>query len=241
MSALISAELLRLRTLRSPRYGMLGVLAFVAFAAAAPLIFASSGPPPGPAETADSLRSLAFVGGVIVVAVLAANNVGAEFKDRSVALTYLSHPDRHVVAAARALTYAGVGSLFAAAAAIVVLAVGVPAAGHAGVHVGFSATDVARVVAGAAFGGAVMGAAGVLLGCVMRHPVIAAGAIAGWNVGESFLSTAGIGPYLPFRLVNSLLGVGDDVSAGVAAALLLGYLTAFGLVVARWALPRDVT
>ena len=241
MSALISAELLRLRTLRSPRYGVPGLLAFVAFAAAAPLIFARSGPPPGPAATADSLRSLAFVGGVIVAAVVAANNAGAEFKDRSIAITYLSHPDRHLVAAARALTYAGVGSLFAAGAASVVLAVGVPASGHAGVHVGFSATEVARVVAGAAFGGAVMGAAGVLLGSVTRHPVIASGAIAGWNVGESFLTTAGIGPYLPFRLVNSLLGVGDEVSAGMAPALLLGYLTAFGLVVGRWALPRDVT
>ena len=63
MTALISAELLRLRRFARPRYVLLGVLAFVACAAAAPLIFARSGPPPDPAQTADSLRSLAFGAG----------------------------------------------------------------------------------------------------------------------------------------------------------------------------------
>src|SRR4051794_25534422 len=122
MTALISAELLRLRTVRSPRYVALGVLAFVALLAAMPIIDPGAGELPSPAELGDSLRSLGLVG-VIVAATFGASNVGTDFKRGSAALTYLGHPRRGRVTAARGLAYAGLGLVLAGAAAGVVVAV----------------------------------------------------------------------------------------------------------------------
>ena len=248
MPALISAELLRLRTVRSPRYGVLGVLAFVVILAAQPIINAEQ---PGTAELADSLRTLALVPGVVVAGVLAATLLATEFQRGSATLTYLSHPNRARVTAARALTYAGLGFVFAGVAAGVVVAVGVPAGGGS-LSAVFTAADVARLIGGAAVGGAVMGAAGALLGTATHNPTIASSAFFAWNVVETLLVPAGIRPYMPFALVGSLMGAGSEgpgqtafgaggVALPAAIGLLLAYLTAGALVTRRWALPRDLT
>jgi ABC-2 type transport system permease protein len=239
MTALISAELLRLRTIRSPRYVALGILAFVAVLALMPLldpgaVLADS------SQLGESMRSLAFVG-VIIGATFGAANAGTEFKRGATALTYLAHPRRGRVTAARALTYAGLSFAFASVAAGVVVAAGLAVAADQDIDAGLTLTAGARIVLGAGFGGAVIGAAGVLLGTVTRNPTVASGAVVGWNIGESLLAVAGIGPYLPFGLVGSLMG--NPGGAPLAAALLLlpAYLAAFALFVRAWALPRDVT
>lgn len=246
MPPVIAAELLRLRTLRSPRYGALGGLALMAIVAVSN-IDSSSGR--NPAELADSLRSMAVVG-VLLAGVFAATFLATEFQRGSAAMTYLSHPDRARVAAARALVYAGLGFLFAAVAAGVVVAVGLPAGG-ASLNAGFSATDVARMIGGAAAGGAVMGAAGALLGTAVPNPTIASGAFFAWNLVESLLIPADIRMYLPYGLLNSLMG-GTGVTKSVSVdagglplpaviGLLLAYLAAGVLIVRQWALPRDLT
>lgn len=239
MTALISAELLRLRTVRSPRYGVLGVLAFMAILAALPLIDPSA-EQPGPAELANSLRMLTVVPGVVVTGVLAATLLATEFQRGSASLTYLSHPHRVRVATARALTYAGLGFVFAGVAAAMVVAVGVPAGGGS-LSADFTATDVARLIGGAAVGGAVMGAAGALLGTATHNPTIASSAFFACNIVETLLIPAGIRPYMPFGLVTTLMGGAGEVPALSAIALLLAYLAAFALIVRRYALPRDLT
>jgi ABC-2 type transport system permease protein len=240
MHALISAELLRLRTVRSPRYVALGLLAVVAIVTATNVDPAAGGPA-SPAELADSLRSLALVGGVLFAGALAATNVGTEFQRGSAAMTYLSHPHRGRVTAARALTYAGVGLVLAGLAAGVVLAVGVLVAGAGGVELDFSAVDVARLIAGTASGGAVMGAAGALLGTATRNATIASAAFFGWNIAEVLVFPSGVRPYLPFSLVNSLIGASGHVPVPAAVGLLLGYLAALALLVRNWSLKRDLT
>ncbi len=167
MPPVIAAELLRLRTLRSPRYGALGGLAFMAILAVSN-IDSSSGR--NPAELADSLRSMAVVG-VLLAGVFAATFLATEFQRGSARMTYLSHPDRARVAAARALVYAGLGFLFAALATGVLVAVGA-SVGGASLNAGFSAADVARMIGGAAAGGAVMGTAGALLGTAVPNPTM---------------------------------------------------------------------
>ena len=58
MTALLSAELLRLRTVRAPRYVFLGVLALVAISAAP----VGNPPPSSASEVVVNLRGLAQLG-----------------------------------------------------------------------------------------------------------------------------------------------------------------------------------
>jgi hypothetical protein len=240
MTALLSAELLRLRTVRAPRYSFLAVLAVVAITAAP----VGNGPPASGSEVAANIRGLAQLG-VFMGALYAANNVGEAFKRGSVAITYLTHPLRTRVAAAQAISYAGVSFVVAALTAATALGIVLTVADANHVDAGLSVADVARVVGGAAFGGAVLGAAGALAGAVARHPAIAGGAVVVWNLAETMLTrggtTGGIGPYLPFQLIGSLTGLTDDVPALAATILLPGYVAVLALAVRKWALPRDLT
>jgi hypothetical protein len=235
MPVLISAELFRLRSVRSPRYVVLGLLFGVAVVTALNIDPANGGSGT-PAELADSLRSLALIGGVLFAGALAAFNVASEFKFGWAALTYLRDPNRARVSAARALTYAGAGFVLAGLAACVVVAVGLPLGGG-----GIPASDVARIVAGAAFGGAVLGAVGVLLGVASRNPTIASSAVFGWYQVESLVLPTDVRPYMPMGLVDSLMSGAGDLPAPAAVGLLFAYLAIIALFVRTWALERDLT
>jgi hypothetical protein len=189
-----------------------------------------------PGELADMLRGLQLTG-VLIPAVCAASWVGAAFQRGEVATSYLSHPRRTSAAAAHAIVYAGIGLVFATLAAGIVVATGLAVAGTSKL----SAGDASQMVAGAAAGGAAMGAAGALLGTATRHPTVAAGALVALSVVESLLGAGGVGPYLPFGLLGSLMGAGDGAPPAASLVLLLLYLAAFALAVRAWALPRDLT
>jgi ABC-type transport system involved in multi-copper enzyme maturation permease subunit len=229
MSRLISAELLRIRTLRATRY-------VVASMVAVAVLLAVFFPPAGPgAGLVDSLRSVTFVF-VMAAAYMAATQLGTEFKRGTAALTYLAHPNRRTVATARVLTYGLIGGLLAALAAIVALIAGVVAA-----H--FQATPtvqaIARLIGGAAFGGAALGGFGALIGTIAREPILATVAV----VIPSLIAAPlpAVNPYLPFGLAEQLLGGADNVAGPVAMILLLAYLAITAVFVRQWALPRDLT
>ena len=101
MTAMISAELLRLRTVATHRWIALGLLALIAVNAA-PFV---NGASTTSAEVVAQLRGLAQLA-MVMVAAYAAHIVGDEFRRGSVAMTYLAHPRRGRVAAAHAVTYA---------------------------------------------------------------------------------------------------------------------------------------
>jgi hypothetical protein len=233
VTALTRAELLRLRTVRSPRWIALLGLVVVALVAVSNL---RSDAVWAPGELAATLRGLALTG-VLIPAVFAASSVGAAFQRGEVAAIYLSHPLRASAAAAQAIVYAGIGLVFAAVAAGIVVTVGLAVAGASELADG----DAWQIVGGAAAGGAAMGAAGALLGTATRHPTIAAGALVALNIVEALLGAGGMGPYLPFGLLGSLMGAGDGAPPAPSLALLVLYLAAFALAVRAWALPRDLT
>ncbi len=240
MTALLAAELLRLRTVRAPRYVFLGVLALAAISAAP----VGNPPPSSASEVVANLRGLAQLG-ALMAALYAANTVGDAFKRGSVAMTYLTHPLRSRVTAAQVITYGGVGLVLAAVTAAASMGIVLTVADANHVDAAVSVADVARVVVGAAFAGAVYGGAGALTGAVARHPAIATGAVVVLSLAESMLTrggtTGGIGPYLPFQLVGSLTGLSDEVPMLVAMGLLLAYLTVLALAAGKWAIPRDLT
>jgi ABC-type transport system involved in multi-copper enzyme maturation permease subunit len=231
MTALISAELLRIRTLRATRYVVVGMLGFA--------VLLAFFPPSGPRSAlVDSVRSVTFIF-VMAAAYIAATQLGTEFKRGTAALTYLAHPNRRTVAIARVLTYGVIGGLLAALAAIVALAAGVVVAHFAATPTHIGAQAIAHVIGGAAFGGATLGGFGALLGTITREPTIALVAMVIPTLIAAPLPA--ISPYLPFGLADHLLGDGSKVAAPLAMILLLAYVAAVAVVVRQWALPRDLS
>ena len=234
MTALVSAELLRLRTVRSTPWIVVVTLALVAVVAA---INVEASLSQRPADLVDSLAAMALLG-ILVPALCAASNVATDFQRGWASMTYLIHPRRERVTAARALTYAGLGFVFAGLAAAVGVAVGLS---PLGADAGLPAADIAQLIAGAAAGCAVLSVVGVLLGAVTRHPMIATGVLVALSFFGTLLRSAGVGRYLPFDLINALMGMSDGIAAPAALGLLLAYVAALALFVRVWALPRDLT
>jgi ABC-type transport system involved in multi-copper enzyme maturation permease subunit len=239
MTALVSAELLRLRTIRSPRYIVLGVLVFPALLAAMDVLDPAAGSGLSPAQHADALRAVALQG-VIIAAVFAASVVASDFKRGTIALTYMAHPNRWRVTVARTLTYAALGGVLAALAAAVDLAVGLLAAGSGVIDL--SSGDAARTIVGALLGGAAFASLGALVGTLTRHPTVASLAVVAPTVIDGALHVPALHAYLPLGLVEQLIGLGHPyVAAPLAMVLLLAYPAAVAVVVRGWALSRDVT
>ena len=151
------------------------------------------------------LRGLAQLA-IVMVAAYAAHIVGDEFRRGSVAMTYLAHPRRTLVAAAHAVTYAAVGAVLAAILAGVRWPSSSPSP-PATTSTPASPRPTSRSYSPARhFGGAVLGAAGALIGAVARHPRLATGIVVVWSISESLATRGGtrggIGHYLPFQLVG---------------------------------------
>ena len=219
MKAMISAELLRLRTVATHRWIALGLLALIAVNAA-PFV---NGAATTPDDVVAQLRGLAQLA-MVMVAAYAAHIVGDEFHRGSVAMTYLAHPRRGRVAAAHGVTYAAVGAVIAAILAGAAMAIVLPVAAGDHIDTGFAAADIALVLAGSALGGAVLGAAGALIGAIARHPS-AMGIVVVWSVSESLATQngtrGGIGHYLPFQLVGGATSLSHHVAVLPAVGLLL--------------------
>src|SRR3954463_16151380 len=136
MKAMISAELLRLRTVATYRWIALGMLALIAVNAA-PFV---NGASTNADEVVAQLRGFAQLA-IVMVAAYAAHIVGDEFRRGAVAMTYLVHPSRGRVAAAHAITYAAVGAVLAAILAGAAMVVVLPVAAGDHVNTGLAPAD----------------------------------------------------------------------------------------------------
>jgi hypothetical protein len=241
VNAVATAELLRLRTVRAPRWGALTGLVVVALNAA-PFL---NGAVTSAAGIADQLRSL-----MVLVAFFTANyaayTVAEDFKRGAVAVTYLAHPHRSRVTAAQVGVYGLLSAAFGAVAAAVALGIILPVADSNGVPTGLSSLDMILVIGGTAFSGGVFGALGVLAGTITRQATSAMVGITFVFLAETFATAGGqhiggVDPYLPFQLVGATTGLTHTVPAALAMVLLLAYLGFLALGVRHWALPRDLT
>ena len=100
-----------------------------------------------------------------------------------------------------------------------------------------------RLAAGAGIAGALAGMLGVVAGFLTRNPTTAMVAIFGTWIGEKIVGGwlgAG-GRFLPYTLVENVLGLPAALSFGAAAAALVAVTAALALVARRTVLPRDVT
>jgi ABC-2 type transport system permease protein len=249
----IRTELLKLRTARLP-WGLLAVA--LGLAAVHAVLFDSNAG--GTGHTA--IRSLATqVGQTQAVAIpaevlLFATALGVivasgEFRHSTATTTYLAIPDRIRVLAAKAIAASIVGLLFGLAGAAVTTGIGLSFITAGGHPLLLSAATIGRYVAGAAIGAALLAAAGVGLGSLIRSQVAAIIAVFVWGfVVEQTVGTVydSAQRYLPFTAAGALAGArleaGDSPLPFAAAAVLIAVVAALiSLIAARTTVNADIT
>jgi ABC-type transport system involved in multi-copper enzyme maturation permease subunit len=241
MTMLLSAELLKLRTLRST-----WVVAAVAVVLSA-VIGVAGTLAPGAAHRPD-LHDLVVAPAqpvfflVVLLAVLAS---AGEFQHRTVRTTLLAAPRRGRVLAAKAAVSAAGGAALVLAGTTAAVVAGVLTAGRPFPAASWSA--VGALVGSLALG-AVWAAVAVGLGVLTRSTAAAVVAVLLWRfVGEGVLPVVtrspGISRWTPSGAGDALLGLGggDRLAVAPAALVLAGYVAVVVAASAAQFVRRDAT
>ena len=241
MIALVGSELLKLRTLRSTAWAALGLLAIALLISGLALGDAGERNLRTPEELRDTILAVGY-SAVFFLAVMGAIAAAGEYRHRTISQRFLVSPGRHRVLIAKLTAYALVGI----ATAVVITAVSA-ALGEAVVSSKGYTLDLAdgglRMTAGIVLATAFAGMLGVVVGALTRNPTTAMVAIFGaWIAGKIIGDWLGdAAQYLPFSLVETVLGLGGVISWGYAALALAGLTAALGVLAQRVFVRRDVT
>jgi ABC-2 type transport system permease protein len=246
------AELLKLRTTRMPW----GLLTFsIAVTVLHTLLFDSNAGGTGHtaiaslATHAGQRQAISIPAEVLLLAtVLGVIIASGEYRLRTATNTYLATPNRAQVLAAKVLAAAALGSLFGLAGAAVTTGIGLSYTTANGHHIVLSTATILRYAAGATFGAALLAAAGVGLGSLIRSQTAAITAVFVWGfVVEQTIegASATAQHYLPYTAAASLagtnLGSGTPLPFVAAAALVAAVAALISLTAARTLLNADIT
>jgi ABC-2 type transport system permease protein len=242
MNALVGAELLKLRTLRSPRWIAAGavVLAGV-IGAVGTRLAAADGETVAITELARAPMQQAWFA-VIVLAVLA---TAGEFQHRTIRTTLFAAPRRLRVLLAKTVSAGLVGMAVVAVAVASAVASGlVTAAASAAEVTAGSGADLGLVAAGICLGG-VWAIFATALGLLTRSTALALVVVLLWRfVGEGvvpvLLRDPGAYAWTPSGAADALVSSGGDSLPAVGAALLLAlYVLALCAAAASLFVRRD--
>ena len=210
----LRAELLKLSTTRTTA-ALIGLaVALTALIATIEAATAGTGSPMAipslatPAGLRDALTSTGFA--LLVAAVLGITSACGEYRLKTATDTYLDEPDRSRVLAAKAITAAAAGLVTGMAAAATATGVALGFAAAKGGPLALPAGTIARFAAGAAVGSALLAAAGVGAGSLIRHQVAAILAVFTWAFVIELIigGTAGTaGAFLPYTAAATMAGV----------------------------------
>lgn len=242
MTALIHAELLKLRSLRSTYVAMIALLVLAAAIVAAALSEAGS---EGMRTAAELQEPVVVAGGFLAalfLAVLGVNGSAGEYRHATIAQRFLATPTRHRVLAAKLLTYAGLGGSVAVVTLAVALAMAQPLIDAKDLSLGLSPGDAAAMAAAAFAATAMFGMLGVAIGFLCRSQSAGVTIVFGTLIAEKLFGGF-LGPVaalMPFELMQTLLGVHGRhrVVSGVGLA---GVTAAVILAVTYVVRQRDVT
>jgi ABC-2 type transport system permease protein len=258
MTQPLRVELLKLRT-TGLTYGLLaasvGLTALLALLAAG-----QAGAGVAPLSTASGLGTVTTTTGLalLLAAVLGATVASGEFRHQTATLTYLSFPNRNQVLAAKAVAAAAAGAVYGLAAGAVAATVGLVSVALKGDPVALPASTMVAHVAGATLGAAVLAAAGVGVGSLVRGQLGAVIGTFAWVlvvemvIGGVFRS---VQPYLPYTAATTLAGAKlgqallvvrvapgpQPLPFAAAAGLLLAVAAVLAAVAALTSVPRDIT
>jgi ABC-2 type transport system permease protein len=241
MIALVRAELMKLRTLRSTAYAGAGLLLITLLTAGLAMGDAGDKNFSTPAELRDTIVAIGYAA-VFFLAVLGANAAAGEYRHGTISQRFLANPARQRVLVAKLITYALVGLVVG----LVVTAIAAPL-GEAVVSSKGYTLDLgdAGVLMAAHIAVATMlgGMLGVVIGALTRNPTTAMVVIFGVWIAEKIAGgwLGDAGQYLPFTLLESTLGLIKPMAWGYAALALTGVIGALGLAAQRTTVPADVT
>ena len=215
MIATLRVELLKLRTTRS-------TLGFVAVSITVTALVGGLEAANAGTGSAMAIPSLATARGLqdavastgfalLVAAVFGASLASSEFRLGTITDTYIDEPRRARVMAAKAVAALVGGGLIGAAAAATALTISLVTVAADHYHLSLSTWSLSGFGLRAVIGSALLGAAGVGIGSLMRNQVAAVVLIFAWGLaieetlGAALTST--IGPYLPYTAAAMAAGV----------------------------------
>ncbi|WP_169981051.1 MULTISPECIES: ABC transporter permease [unclassified Microbispora] len=263
MTALISAEWLRLTTTRLWLWGSLAALGSGGLVGLLAIVGPENFTPPLPGlDTAQGTLVLIGLLGLTTFApaLLGTAAVASEYRHRTITTTALFAPRRWTWLAAKLVAYAGGGLVYGLLTAATAAAALFAAAAIKGVTLGLPATTVLALLGRIALTMAVYTLLGVAVGALLRNQVTALVVVGGYfyMIETALLLIPGIQalyPYLPGGATAALTGstylaeaVADQTGtaaaqllpAPVGGAVLLGYALIAGAVAVAAPLRRDI-
>lgn len=252
MSALVRGELLKLRTLRMPRWLLLTTVAIVILVVVGTVPTSSSSTGTLTLNDRDLLaRTLAVAAGAgwVVMIVLGALAYTMEIRFGTITATLIATPDRRRALTAKAAAAAWTGLLFGAvtaALATVVTATTIAVRHGALVWSG----EAFEVLAATVVTAVIAGVLGVAVGALIRNQVVAVVASLVWllAVEQLFVQLLpAIGRWTPGGAAAGFLQLGREATthgsllpAWAGGVVFLGYTAALTALAARTVARRDV-
>ena len=252
MSALVRAELLKLRTVALPYWLLVTTLAFVLLGVLATLLTAGLEGAPLQRDDPQLLaRAVASAsGGNIIVLVLGILALTQEFRFGTATPSFLVTPRRGAVLAAKLLSTVLTGLLFAVVSLVFALGVSWLVITVRGDALRFDAT-VVEVMLGVGLVLALYGPIGVAVGALVRNQIAAVVAALAWTFIVEQLVVAlwpEVGKWLPGGAASAVLQLGDVATTRGdllpvwgGALVLIGYAVVLSVVGAMVTLRRDLT
>ena len=252
MSALVRGELMKLRSLRTPRWLMLTTVTFIVVVVLATVPTSATSTGTLTLHDRDLFAQtvgIAAGAGWVMMIVLGVLAYTMEIRFGTITATYLATPDRRRALAAKAVAAAEAGVLFGVVTAVLSTAVTVSAIrAHHGTlvwsHAAFevlAATIIASVVAGVL---------GVAIGALIVNQVVAVVASLVWLLAaEQFLIQLlpAVGKWTPGGAVAGFLQLGRQATthgsllpAWGGGLVFLGYTAVFSGLAAAAVVRRDV-
>ncbi|MEP7053885.1 MAG: ABC transporter permease [Actinomycetota bacterium] len=246
MRALLSSELLKIRTTRTARALLLAAALLAGAATAGGVLSADARNLD--LGTATGVRTVMHGAGTgsMLVLVLGIIGMAGEFRAGTIVDTLLTTPRRGRVMLAKLLVYAGAGLVFGLVAAAASLTVAIPLVQSKGASVDVTSSAVWLTLIGTISWSAIYGAVGVAIGALIRNQAAAiVGALAWIFLVEQLVIGLfeDIGRWLPANAAAALGRAPEKGLLGMAAgaAVLLAYAAGFALTATRLTMRRDVT
>ena len=251
MTALVRAELLKLRTVRLPLTLLLVTLALVTLGVCVTVLTAGRDGAPLPAGDPDLFRiSLSSASaGTTTMLVLGILVLTQEFRFGTATPSFLTTPRRERVLVAKLLAVTVVGLVFAVVSVLYAVALSVVLLRSRGLEVGLEG-PLLQTLLGGVLVVVLYGPLGIAVGALVRNQVAAVvGALAYVFVVEQLLVALlpDVGRWLPGGANAAVLQLGelatrrgDLLPPWAGALVLLGYAVGLSAVAARLTLRRDL-